>query len=259
MAGLGWTTTDFVNISQALDVPLTLAIRPQLNPLGTLRVAMATCASASAHRHSIGVSAANAAVATSNDGAASSSTSAATLSVDTDYFICGRFGAASRIVTLDETHATEETTARTPTGLDTISIGMRANSTPANAWSGPLGEAAAWNRQLSDAEVLMVKRFSPLAVLRGLVLYCRMLSAGDIGATLAAGDGFTRNWKGVPLTLTGTGLEKAAHFPMRYPKRVQISHAIPRLAVTHGGGDVSALIATGVLTQSVANRRRRRR
>lgn len=63
--------------------------------------------------------------------------------------------ATSRIVYLNGVAATEETTSRTPAGIDDMFVGVHSGSEgPSNAWYGEIGEVAIYNAALSGADVL---------------------------------------------------------------------------------------------------------
>lgn len=82
---------------------------------------------------------------TANDGATTNGTSTGTLAVNTWGFVIGRFiSATNRRMSIlfpnGSIEHVQNTTSRTPTGLNRVDIGALGNSTVAQFWNGVIGE-----------------------------------------------------------------------------------------------------------------------
>lgn len=82
----------------------------------------------------------------------------------------------SRKILVDGTNEATNTVLRTPTNIDSISIGRERDSTPSDSWSGDIAEVAVWNVALMDAEVaILAARYSPLFVRPGNLVFYSLL------------------------------------------------------------------------------------
>lgn len=119
-----------------------------------------------------------------------SAISAATIPVGTwQHAAAVSISSTSRFIYLNGGGKVENTTARTPTGLNNIALGVTNTATRQIFFQGKIAEAAIWNINLTDDEVLSLsKGFAPSLIRpSNLKFYNRCIqSSKDLygGATL---------------------------------------------------------------------------
>lgn len=116
------------------------------------------------------------------DGSVAYAYSTSGVSVDTRHHICGVFpSSTARHAFLDGGNKGSETSSRTPTGLDRISIGRAGDSSASHYWGGTLAEIAVWNIDLTDNEVaILATGICPLEVRpQNLVFYVPLVRDND--------------------------------------------------------------------------------
>lgn len=109
---------------------------------------------------------------------AGSATTTDTFSVDTWHHAGGvEISATSRFAYLNGVASPEDTTSRTPTGMDRAGIGALVDSSPSNYFEGSIAEVGIWNVVLTAAEwTALAARYSPLFIRpKSLVAYCPLI------------------------------------------------------------------------------------
>ena len=158
-------------------------------------------------------------------------------SANTDHHACGVFtSATSRTIYLDGGNSAIGTTSATPSGIDSISIGVLGRATPAEYVSGKAGESAVWNVALTAAEVnSLAKGASPDQVRpQNLVFYSKMIRDEDIDIV-----------GGLSLTAVNTP-SVGTHFPMIYPAPIFSGFSVAAVA-----GFQPAWAMNSTLTQGI--------
>ena len=127
--------------------------------------------------------------------------------VDQWYHMAGiEISSSSRRLLVDGTDISTNTSSRTPTGVDTITIGRERDSTPDDSWSGDVAEVGIWDVALTDAEAISLSAgYSPLFIRpQNLVFYAPLIR--DVLDRVS----------GSTLTLGGTP-DVSDHIPIIYP------------------------------------------
>lgn len=106
-------------------------------------------------------------------GSSGTATTTAGPSVDVHHHACAVEAAADdRRVFLDGANKGTNTSSRTPTGADRITLGRRDDSSPSNEFNGDIGHAALWDAALTDGEVAsLAVGVSPLRVRCNALVY----------------------------------------------------------------------------------------
>jgi len=109
----------------------------------------------------------------------------------------------------DDASKGTSTTDTTPVNMDSMSIGMERDSSPADAWSGFIAEVAVWNVALTLADITILSLgYSPLFVKPGnLVNYWPLIGTNSPEIDIIGG---------FDMTLVNTPT-KSAHPPIIYP------------------------------------------
>ena len=140
-----------------------------------------------------------------------------TFSTSTWHHVCGRWASStSRISYMDGSPATENTTSRTPSGIDRTFVGIRDNAggPNTNAFNGYLAEFGVWDVALSADEIsVLATGYSPLLVRpESLVAYFPLIGRNSPEIDLAGAYG---------LTISGS-LSAQPHPRIIMPRRKQI-------------------------------------
>jgi hypothetical protein len=177
-----------------------------------------------------------------NNGIASTST---TYGANAWCHACGVFESGGRAAFLNGGGKGTNATAKSPTGIDRISVGRAGDSTPSDPMQGRLAEIAVWDAALTDGEVALLARgVSPWRIRPGnLKLYYPLYGSASPEPNLAVG-GTTYQ-----LTVTGTPVQ-ADHAPVASPFAFVAGWAG---AFTSGGAvaNTKSLLATQAQVVSV--------
>ncbi len=133
--------------------------------------------------------------------------------------------ASSRYIWFNGTRGTQGTTSITSSGLNSTSIGMERDSTPAAAWDGQIAEVAIWNVALADNEVVALsKRVSPLRVRRDALVHYWPIWGLDSPEIPAVRGSFT-------VALNGGTPARANHAPVElFSRMVRSTYLEPPVA-----------------------------
>jgi len=88
-------------------------------------------------------------------------------SVNTWHHVCAVEAATNdHRVFIDGGSNVTDTSTRTPTGIDTIGVGLRATASPSRYFDGHIDEVAVWNVALPDIEVAALAAGAPAFQIR---------------------------------------------------------------------------------------------
>lgn len=161
MSFTGWSASNFIRLPSALLTggPLTLAAWANTTAIGTTQLAITLCNSASTGDINLvkliipGTGAVR--MLTADGTASDSSTTATVASANTWFHMAGTLNGTSSSAFINGGSKATSATAKTPTGINRASIGLRDNVSADQVWTsgGSLAEIGIWNAALDDAEI----------------------------------------------------------------------------------------------------------
>lgn len=116
------------------------------------------------------------------------------ISLNTWHHVAGVFtSTSSRTAFVDGVNGVENTSFRSPTGLDRTAIGRLPRLTSTNYMSGRIAEAAIWNAQLTGPEITaMSQGYSPLFIRpESLLAYWPIIGRYSPEIDIVGGNGLT--------------------------------------------------------------------